>query len=48
MNSTKLILLLDFFVKQAMNKLDLKAASQMRQYPRDTEVYLSFEQPFHF
>ena len=48
MSSTQLILLLNFFVKQAMNKLDLKAALQKRLQPKDTAVYLSSAQPFRF
>ena len=48
MSSIRLRLLLNFYVKRAMNKLDLVIALQKRQHPEDMAEYLSYEQQFHF
>ena len=48
MSNIQPILLLNFFLKQAMNKLDLKVALQKRLQLKDTEEYLHSELPFHF
>ena len=48
MSSIQPILLLNFFLKQAKNKLDSEATLQKPQQPKGMAVFLSSERPFHF